>query len=120
MKKKGGLRDIVKYRALNRITKRNNSPIPRKDEMFNRLGEATVFSKIDMKTGFHQVRVGPEDVEKTAFNTKYGQFEYLLMPMGLCNAPATFETLRNDIFRDCIDDFIVIYLNDLLVFSKTP
>ena len=84
------LRAVVDYRALNRFIKRNNSPLPRPDEMFDRLGGSCFFSKLDLKTGFHQIRVRPEDIEKTAFNTKHGQFEYLVMPMGLCNAPATF------------------------------
>ena len=112
------LRGVVDYRALNRITKRNNAPIPRSDEMFDRIGGARVFSRLDLKTGFHQIRMKPEDVEKTAFNTKYGQFEYLVMPMGACNAPATFQSLMNDIFHDCIDDFLCVYIDDLLVFSK--
>ena len=69
------------YRALNLITKKNNAPLPRSDEMFDLLCEAKVFSKMDLKTGFHQIRVKPEDIEMTAFNTKHGQFEYLVMPM---------------------------------------
>ena len=112
------LRGVVDYRGLNRITKRNNSPLPRSDEMFDMLGEAKYFSKMDLKTGFHQIRVKTEDIEKTAFNTKYGQFEYLVMPMGLCNAPATFQSLMNRIFYDCIDVFMVVYMDDLLIFSK--
>ncbi len=107
------------YRALNRVTKRNISPLPRCDEMFDSLGNARIFSKLDLKTGFHQIRVKEKDVEKTAFNTKYGQFEYLVMPMGLCNAPATFQSLMNSIFTDYIDDFMVIYMDDLLVYSKS-
>ena len=112
------LRGVVDYRALNRITKRNNAPLPRSDEMFDRLGGARAFSKLDLKTGFHQIRLRAEDIEKTAFNTKYGQFEYLVTPMGLCNAPATFQTLMNNIFYDCIDEFLVVYMDDLLIFSK--
>ena len=112
------LRGVVDYRGLNRITKRNNAPLPRSDEMFDMLGDACVFSKMDLKTGFHQIRVKPEHIEKTAFNTKYGQFEYLVMPMGLCNAPATFQSLMNRIFYDCIDVFMVVYMDDLLIFSK--
>jgi hypothetical protein len=77
------LRGVVDYRALNRITKRNNAPLPRSDEIFDRLGGARVFSKLYLKTGFHQIRIRPEDIEKIAFNTKYGQFEQLVMPMGL-------------------------------------
>lgn len=87
--------------------------------MFDRLGQAKVFSKIDLKTGFHQIRIRPEDIEKTAFTTKYGQFEYTVMAMGLCNAHATFQTLMNSIFRDVIDKFLVIYLDDILIFSNS-
>ena len=112
------LRGVVDYRGLNRITKRNNAPLPRSDEMFDMLGDARVFSKMDLKTGFHQIRIKPEHIEKTAFNTKYGQFEYLVMPMGLCNAPATFQSLMSRIFYDCIDVFMVVYMDDLLIFSK--
>lgn len=117
--KDGTLRGVVDYRGLNRITKRNNTAIPRCDEMFDRLGQATFFSKIDLKTGFHQIRIHPDDIEKTAFTTKYGQFEYTVMAMGLCNAPATFQTLMNSIFRDIIDNYMVVYMDDLLIFSNT-
>lgn len=119
VKQKDQLRGVVDYRALNRITKHNNAPIPRTDEMFDRLGQARYYSKLDLKTGFHQIRVSPADVEKTAFKTKYGHFEFLVMPMGLRNSPATFQALMNSIFGDCIDDFIVIYLDDILIFSDT-
>lgn len=108
---------MIDYWAFNRITEHNNAPIPRTDEMFDRLGRARFFSKLDLKTGFHQIRIAPEDVEKTAFKTKYGHFECLVMPMGLRNAPATFQALMNAIFRDCIDEFVVIYLDDILIFS---
>ena len=107
------------YRGLNRITKKNSTPIPITDEMFDRLSSVMYFFKLDLKSGFHQIRVRKEDVEKTAFNTKYGQYEYLVMPMGLCDAPQTFQTLMNNVFHDCIDNFIVIYLDDLLIFSST-
>ena len=112
------LRSFVDYRAFNRITKRSNAPLPRSDEMFDRLEGAMVFSKLDLKTGFHQIRVRPDDIETTAFNTKYGQFEYLVMPMGLCNAPATFQSLMNRIFYDSIDVSLVAYMDDVLIFSK--
>ncbi len=73
---------------------------------------------MNLKTRFHQIRVKPQDIEKTAFNTKYGQYEYLVMPMGLCNAPATFQSPMNQIFYHCIDVFMVVYMNDLFIFSK--
>ncbi len=87
--------------------------------MFDRLRKAKYFSKMDLKIGFHQIRVAPEDMEKTAFNTKYGHFEFLVMPMGLCNAPATFQSLMNQIYQDCIDKYIVLYMDDLLIFSES-
>lgn len=118
MKQKGKLRGVVDYRALNRITKKNRSPIPRTDEMFDRLEGSVVFSKMDLKKGYHQIRIRLQDIKKTAFNTKLGHYEFLVMPMGLCNAPATFQTLMNSIFEDCIDDFMVVYIDDLLVFSR--
>lgn len=118
VKEEDKLRGVVDYRSLNRITKRNNAPIPRSDEMFDRLGGAKIFSRLDLKTGFHQICMRNEDIEKTAFNTKYGRFEYLVMPMGACNSPATFQSLMNDIFHDGIDEFLCVYIDDLLVFSK--
>eukprot|EP00171_Calliarthron_tuberculosum_P005960 IDg5960t1 len=96
VKQKGKLRGVVDYRALNRITKKNRSPIPRTDEMFDRLEGSVVFSKMDLKTRYHKIRIRPQDIEKTAFNTKLGHYEFL----------------------DCIDDFMVVYIDDLLVFSK--
>ena len=90
LKHKESLRAVLDYRALNRITKRNNYPLPRADEMLDRLGKARPFFKLDLKTGFHHIRVRVGGYRETAFNTKYGQFEYLVMPMELQNAPATF------------------------------
>ncbi len=98
------LRGVVDYRALNRVTKRNSSPLPRSDEMFDRLGNARIFSKLDLKTGFHQIRVKEENVERTTFNTKYGQFEYLVITIGLCNGQETFQSLMISIFADYIDN----------------
>lgn len=119
MKDKENLRAGVDYRALNQLTKKNNSQLPRPDEMFNRLGKAQYFPKLDLKTWFPEIRVCPEDIEKTGCNTKYGQFEYLVLPMGFFNAPATYQALINRIFWDCIYVFLVVYMGDLLVFSKT-
>lgn len=110
---------MIDYRALNWITKHNNTPIPRTDEMFNRLGKDQFFYKLDLKTGCHQIRISPDAVEKTAFKTKYGHFEFLVVAMGLQNAPLTFQALVNSIFRDCIDNLVVIYLDDILVLKDT-
>lgn len=117
VRQKGKLRGVIDYRALNRITKANHGPIPRADEMFDRIGRSKVNSKLDLKSGFHQIRIREQDIEKTAFMTKYGLFEFLVMPMGLCNAPATFQSLMNSIFGDCIDVFMVVYVDDILIYS---
>jgi hypothetical protein len=118
-KKDGTLRMCVDYRALNAVTKRNSYPLPRLDESFDMLGRATIFTKIDLKSGYWQVRVEPKDIHKTAFNTRYGQYEFLVMPFGLKNAPSAFQALMNEIFRPYLDDFVIVYLDDILIFSKT-
>jgi hypothetical protein len=119
-KKDGGLRLCLDYRALNKISVKNSYPLPRIDEILDSLQGATCFSGLDLASGYFQIPVAPEDVEKTAFRTRYGSFEFLVMPFGLTNAPATFQTLMNDIFREYLDDFVVIYLDDIMVFSKNP
>lgn len=119
VKRKDKLRGVIDYRAQNSITKRNNTPLPRTDEMIARLGKAKIFSKLDLKSGFHQIRVKNEDIGKTAFGTKYGHYEFSVMPMGLRDAPATFQTLMNLIFSDIIADFVVIFLDDLLVYNDS-
>ncbi len=116
---KSGLRMCVDYRALNKLTVKNRYPLPRIDEMLDRLNGAKYFSKIDLKSGYWQIRIAPEDVQKTAFRTRYGHYEFLVMPFGLTNAPATFMHLMNSVFAEVLDVFVVIYLDDILVFSKT-
>lgn len=109
---------MVDWRALNLIKKINNPLFPCIEETFDGLGEAQFLSKQDLKTGFHQIRVRQEDIEKKSLNTKYGQFEYLFMPMGQCNATSNFQKLINKIFHDFIDLFMVIYMDDLLICSR--
>jgi hypothetical protein len=114
------LRLCVDYRALNKITVKNRCPLPLISETLERLGSAKIFTKLDLKGAYNLVRVAPGDEWKTAFRTRYGHFEYLVMPFGLTNAPATFQSFLNDVLRDCLDTIVVIYLDDILIYSADP
>jgi hypothetical protein len=116
-KKDGSLRLCVDYRGLNRVTIKNRYPIPLIGNILDRLRTAKVYSKIDLRAGYHNVRIKPGDEWKTAFRTRYGSFEYLVMPFSLTNAPATFQYFMNDVFADMTDIFVVVYLDDILIFS---
>ncbi|CAI7884607.1 unnamed protein product [Closterium sp. NIES-54] len=110
-KKTGVFACGIDYRALNRVTIKSRYPIPRADELIDQLRTARVFSKIDLRGGYHQIRVNPPDCPKTAFRTRYGSFKYTVMPFGLTNAPATFQMTMNEAFRPLLDKRVIVYLD---------
>jgi hypothetical protein len=118
-KKDGAKRMCVDYRDLNAVTIKNKHPLPRIEDLFDQLQGACVFSKIDLRLGYHQLKIRPEDIPKTAFTCKYGLYEYTVMSFGLTNAPAFFMHLMNKVFMDYLDTFMVIFIDDILVYSKS-
>jgi transposase InsO family protein len=118
-KKDGSLRLCVDYRGLNAVTTKNKYPLPLLDEFFDRFQGAKYFSKMDLQQGYHQLRIADDDIPKTAFSTRYGHYEYRVMPFGLTNAPASFQALMNHIFNEHLDKHVVVFLDDILVYSKT-
>ncbi|GBG71067.1 hypothetical protein CBR_g8366 [Chara braunii] len=118
-KKNKDLRLCIDYRKLNAQTVKNAGPLPRIDDLLERLGGAKFFSKLDLKSGYHQISIRPQDRYKTVFKTRYGHFEWVVMPFGLTNAPATFQAAMTNEFRAMLDRFVLVYLDDILVYSRT-
>ncbi|GBG69733.1 hypothetical protein CBR_g4564 [Chara braunii] len=119
LKKGGSLRMCIDYKGLNAITVKNAEPLPRIDNLLDRVQGCKYFTKIDLKFDYHQIAIRPEDQHKTAFETRYGLYKFVVMPFGLCNAPRAFPHAINRVFHDYLDKFVVVYLNDILIFSRT-
>ncbi|GJU29861.1 retrotransposon protein, putative, ty3-gypsy subclass [Tanacetum coccineum] len=117
-KKDGSFRMCINYRELNKLTVKNRYPLPRIDELFDQLQGLSVYLKIDLRSGYHQLRVRDEDIPKTAFRTRYKHYEFQVMPFGLTNAPAVFMDLMNRVCKPYLDKFVIVFIDDILIYSR--
>ena len=115
-KKDGTLRMVVDYRSLNDVTIKNKYPLPMINDLFDQLVGAKVFSKIDLRSGYHQLKIHEQDIPKTTFTTRYGLYEYTVMSFGLTNAPAYFMSMMNKVFMEFLDKFVVVFIDDILIY----
>ncbi|GKF62126.1 putative reverse transcriptase domain-containing protein, partial [Tanacetum coccineum] len=118
-KKDGSFRIYINYRELNKLTVKNRYPLPRIDDLFDQLQGSSVYSKIDLRSGYHQLRVREEDIPITVFRTRYGHYEFQVMLFGLTNAPVVFMDLMNRVCKLYLDKFIIVFIDDILIYSKT-
>jgi hypothetical protein len=118
-KKDGKLRLCIDFRQLNKVTIKNKYPLPRIDDLFDQLKDAKIFSKLGLKSGYYQVIIKDEDIDKTSFRKRYGHYEFTVVPFGLSNASTVFMCLMNGVFREYLDKFVIVFLDDILVYSKS-
>jgi hypothetical protein len=109
----------IDFRQLNKVTIKNKYPLPRIDDLFDHLKGARIFLKIDLRSGYHQVRIKEDDINKITFRTRYGNYEFEVVPFGLSNAPTVFMCMMNGVFREYLDKFVLVFLDDILVYSKS-
>nr|GFC50969.1 putative reverse transcriptase domain-containing protein [Tanacetum cinerariifolium] len=117
-KKDGSFRMCIDYRELNKLTVKNRYPLPRIDDLFDQLQGLSIYSKIDLRSGYHQLRVREADIPKTAFKTRYSHYEFQVMPFGLTNGPAVFMDLMNRVCKTYLDKFVIVFIDDILIYSK--
>ena len=118
-KKDGSFRMCINYPELNKLTIKNRYPLPRINDLFDQLQGSNYFSKINLSSGYHQLRVLAKDIPKTTFRTRYGHYEFLVMPFGLTNAPTIFMDLMNRVFKPYLEKFVIVFIDDILIYSQT-